>query len=102
MISEELGTQLHDRFTRGQLLSAEEMEQLQAWYAENDQEDLAQAKITEPTTDAAGPTQVDAVLAQIETATRRIRKLEKQNEALRRANTALQNDLLSKRTPQLV
>ena len=45
MISEELGTQLHDRLTRGQPLSAEEMEQLQAWYAQNDQEDLAQVVV---------------------------------------------------------
>ena len=102
MISEELGTQLHDRLTRGQPLSAEEMEQLQAWYAQNDQEDLAQINMPATKTESTSQAQVDTVLAQIETVTRRIRKLEKQNEALRRANTALQNDLLSKQTPQLV
>ena len=102
MISAEIGTQLHDRFTRGQTLSVAERAQLQAWYTQNDQEDLAQAGLPETTTESVSQTQVDTVLAQIAAATRRIRKLEKQNEVLRQENAALQNDWLSQRTPQLV
>jgi hypothetical protein len=102
MIPEELGSQLHDRFTRGQRLSADEMKQLQAWYEQNDQEDLAQANMTETTSEPTAQAQVDAVLAQIEAVTRRIRKLEKQNEVLRRENAALQTELRRKQMPQLV
>ncbi len=88
MISEELGAQLHDRHTRGQILSAEEMKQLQTWYAQNDEEeDLAQgnppAEQTKPTSQA----QVDLALRQIEIVTRQIRKLERQNEALRSSSS---------------
>jgi hypothetical protein len=102
MISEELGTNLHDRHTRGYMLSAEEMKQLQTWYAQNDHEDWANAARQEANTNAVAQDQVETVLTQIEVITRRIRKLEKQNAILRQENVALQNDLRRKQTPHLV
>jgi hypothetical protein len=44
MISDELGIRLHDRETRGELLTPEEQTQLDAWYA---QQDAAEAMILE-------------------------------------------------------
>ncbi len=102
MISEELGSQLHDRFTRGQSLSVAERQQLQAWYRQNDQEDLAQANLTKTNSEPTAQVQVDVVLAQIEAVTRRIRKLEKQNDVLRRENAVLQTELRSKQLSQLM
>ena len=37
MISDEIGKQLHDRATRGEVLTAEEQSQLSKWYAAQDQ-----------------------------------------------------------------
>ncbi len=36
MVSDKLGMQLHDRETIGELLTAEEKAQLEAWYAQKD------------------------------------------------------------------
>lgn len=41
MSTEELAKQLHDKATRGNMLSAAEQAQLEAWYAQQDQEEKA-------------------------------------------------------------
>ncbi len=91
---DELARQLHDRATRGDSLSAEERVLLDQWYARQDQEEgAALAAAVPPASAAALQTQVDAALAQLVTATRRIQTLAAENEAVRKEIADLQRQL---------
>ncbi len=94
MSLDELAKQLHDKATRGLALSAEEQAQLEAWYAEQDQQEHA---VLGPTGSsqrlATLHTQVEAALAQLLTVTHRIQELTIHNETLRREIAVLQRQL---------
>ena len=94
MSLDELAKQLHDKATRGLALSAEEQAQLEAWYAEQDQQEHA---VLGPTGSsqrlATLHTQVETALAQLLTVTQRIQELTVHNETLRREIAVLQRQL---------
>lgn len=102
MASDELGKQLHDRATRGEVLSAEEQAQLENWYATQDRAEMDELglTVTEKTLTAL-QAQVDAALAQLATVTRRIQEIAAENEALRREIAALRRQLAYQVSPQM-
>ena len=64
---DDLARSLHDRATRGAVLSAEEQAQLDAWYAQLDQEEAALLSGNRPAPGLASlQAQVDAAVARIE------------------------------------
>lgn len=94
MPDESLVKQLHDKATRGIVLSASEQAQLDAWYAEQDKLESAQLDLTNsPQRLAALHTQVETALTQLLAVTQRIQELTTQNEAVRREIVALQRQL---------
>lgn len=103
MIADELGRQLHDRATSGEVLSAEEQQQLQAWYAAQDRAEMAELSLTAPTkTTASLQAQIDSVLAQLATVTRRIQALIEENEALRHEIATLHHQLAQQTSAQSI
>lgn len=83
MVSDELGKRLHDRATRGKALSAQEREQLEAWYATQDRTEMEALDLVTAEAVATLQTQVDSVLDQLETAARRIQEISQENAKLR-------------------
>ena len=95
MSTTELMKQLHDKATRGVMLSTIEQAQLDAWYAQQDQEESALlAQASPPQALAILQTQIDTAVAQLHAVTQRLQELVTHNEALRRDNAALQQQLL--------
>jgi len=93
--------QLHDRSTRGEVLSPEERTRLQEWYARLDREEAAQLdKAAPPASLAALQTQIETALGELATVTQRIQTLTSENVAVRREIVSLQTLLARKLTPQ--
>lgn len=94
MISDGLAHPLHDKATRGESLSAEELAQLQSWYALQDNAEsnvlgLAAAEKTSATLQA----HIDATLARLMTVTKRIQEVAAENKALRGEIVTLRRQL---------
>ena len=93
--------QIHDRFTRGEAISAEERAQLDQWYAELDADENAVLGRTPTQQDlSALRERVDATVAQLRSVTQRIQGLTAENEAVRRDVLALQRQLAQKSARQ--
>ena len=95
--------ELHDRATRGVVLSDEEMAQLNAWYV---QEDEAEARLLGVSDGAEKTdvlqTQIKAALTQVAAVTRQIQRLMLQNKELRREVAVLKQRLAQRlRSPVL-
>lgn len=94
MISDESGMQLHDRWTRGQTLTAEEQVHLEAWYQ---QQDAAEAQQLNQVFTAAGisdlQAQVEMALTQLAAAIQRVQQITAKNEGLRQEISALRQQL---------
>lgn len=94
MISDRSGMQLHDHWTRGQTLTAEEQAQLEAWYQ---QQDAVEAQQLNQVFTAAGisdlQTQVEMALTQLAAAIQRVRQITAENERLRQEISALRQQL---------
>lgn len=94
MKTEEHAQQLHDKATRGIVLSASEQVQLESWYSQHDQEESGIiAGTVSPRTLVALQAQVDATVAQLLPVSQRIQELVAHNAALRREISALQHQL---------
>jgi hypothetical protein len=94
MGAESNGAQLHDKATRGAILSAAERERLDAWYAAQDAAE--QASLSQPApspTVAALHTQIATATAKLQMAAQRVHELAVQNAALREETAALQHQL---------
>jgi hypothetical protein len=101
MNTDDLVRELHDKATRGVLLSVEEQSQLEHWYALQDQaESDALAQVSPPPAKAVLRTQVDAAVAQLAAVTHRIQAAAAENEAVRRENDALRQRLAQRPTTQ--
>jgi len=102
MTSEEIAKRLHDRATRGELLSVEEQSSLKNWYAFQDNAESDALGLTEDekalTTLQA---QVEAALTQLTIVTRRIQEVASENEALRRETARLRQQLAYRPAIQL-
>ncbi|MCI0559443.1 MAG: hypothetical protein MN733_13185 [Nitrososphaera sp.] len=101
MISDEFGKQLHDRATRGETLSDEELAQLENWYvfqdqAENNSLSVANNEATLTTLQS----QIEAALVQLTMTTKRIQETVAANETLRQENIALRRQLAKLSTTQ--
>lgn len=94
MSSIELVKQLHDKATRGITLSTIEQARLDAWYAQQDQEeDALLTQTSPPHTLVALQTQVDTAVAQLHAVTQRLQELVIHNDTLRRDIAVLQQQL---------
>ncbi len=103
MISDDFAKQLHDRASRGELLSAEEQAQLEEWYALQDNaETKALGLVAAERALATLQAQIDAALAQLMTVTKRIQEIASENEALRREIATLRQQLAQLPSPQSV
>lgn len=94
MSKAELVKQLHDKATRGIALSTIEQAQLDAWYAQQDQEEGAfLTRTSPPQTLVTLQTHVATAVAQMLAVTQRLQELALHNDALRRDIAALQQQL---------
>src|SRR5256885_917372 len=94
---------LHDKATRGETLSAEERACLENWYARQDQaENALLAGTPAPLTLAALQAKVEVLMTQLLTVTQRLQALTAAYEVLRREVAALQRQLTSRKTGELL
>jgi peptidoglycan hydrolase CwlO-like protein len=95
MMSDELGRQLHDRSTRGEVLSTLEEQQLDAWYDSQDQREselLLSSSV--PTSNLSElQTQIEKSLNQLEAVVDRIQKVSAENTVLQREVAELRQQL---------
>ena len=88
------GKELHNRLTRGVTLSAEETAALDAWYAEQDADELAALSETHSQEDLARLHQrVELAVAALQSATQDIERQLAENDRLRTENAALRQRL---------
>jgi regulator of replication initiation timing len=100
--SNEAGPRLHDKATRGGVLSASEAAELQAWYAQQDGiEQEAICRAGQPQENLALlREQVDEALAQLNAVTGRIQKIVTANDGLRQDIAVLKRRLAQLPVPQ--
>ena len=94
MTTNEVGTQLHDKATRGLPLSAEEQALLTAWYARQDEEEGRQLAAGAPSRLATLREEVNSTLAQIIRVSRCIQTMNQENESLRKEIAVLEKRLI--------
>lgn len=83
MLSNDVAIQLHDRVTRGEVLSAAEQALLNEWYRWQDQEESAALAKLPSRSLPELQTQVETAVAQLLTVTHHIQALTAENERLR-------------------
>jgi predicted nucleic acid-binding Zn-ribbon protein len=93
-ISNELGMQLHDRWTRGQVLTVEEQEQLEVWYQQQDAEEAKQLNPVSTAVEISDlQAQVEMGLTQLATVIQQVRQITAENDGLRREISTLRQQL---------
>jgi hypothetical protein len=103
MIPDELGQKLHDRATRGETLTVEEQELLRRWYAQHDQEEMAQLSAAPaPSPLADLQSRVQQATAQVVVQAQHIEALTAENAQLRQEIASLQRLLSAKLAGQPV
>jgi hypothetical protein len=101
MPTDEIFQQLHDKATRGLPLTAEERARLDAWYGQQDQEEMATLAGPTPAETLAGlRDQVAAATARLVTITQRIQALTLENDRLRQEIAALQGQITQRSAAQ--
>ena len=96
MTPDQVGMKLHDRSTRGEVLTLAEQEQLEEWYTLQDAQERYVLQAEESVSDLSQlRLQVDAALAQITALSQRIQTVTSENDALRREIVALQQQLIA-------
>ncbi len=91
MSTDTAGQQLHDRATRGEVLSAEDRAGLDEWYARlNLEEGVTLAGANPPASLAVVQAQITTALGQLATVTQRIQALTAENAATRGEIASLQ------------
>jgi hypothetical protein len=99
MISDQLGGLLHGRSSQGEVLSAVELEQLAAWYAEKDAQEAKLLKMPGAAVDCVAlQAQIDASLEKISTVSQGIRQVSAENSVLRQEIFELQQALIVPRS----
>ena len=97
MIDQQLGLELHDRFTRGLSLTKSEHLQLEQWYVEQDSLEAQDLNLSEtPTSVLSLQVQVEAALHQITLLTQQIQQIISDNQQLK-----IKNEQLSIQVAQL-
>jgi hypothetical protein len=99
MITNELGTYLHDRCTRGQLLTAEEQLQLEQWYQQQDAEEAKQLNLVTTVTDIPDlQAQIEMSLQQLVMVIQRVQQITAENQGLRQEISVLRQQLTTLRS----
>jgi hypothetical protein len=94
MNSESRVQQLHDRATRGEVLTSEEQAELEQWYTDQDDAEVTMLAVPlSPDENASLQRQVDAALGQLRIVTERIQALSRENDAVRREIAELRQRL---------
>lgn len=94
MIKDDKGRALHDKASQGEKLSEQEKQQLENWYAQQDEMELEAIQLSTSEESLSGlQAQVEAALAQLVKSTSRIQQVASENEQLRSENTTLLNQL---------
>jgi len=93
---------LHDRATRGIVLSAKENVILEAWYAQQDAEEDTMLTANAPLSSSIMEEKIDMALVQIQTVTQQIQTLTIENTKLKREVALLSRRLEQTKTAQLV
>ena len=84
MVSDEIGTLLHDRATRGKTLTPEEHNVLEQWYREQDRAEAEALNFNaDLKTEHGLQEQIDAILVRIGTVSEQIYKLTDENRSLK-------------------
>ncbi len=103
MLSDRTGRTLHDRATRGKLLSPEEQELLDKWYNEQDN---SESQLLRPNDSIKDENilqkQIDTILIQIKSATDNIQRLTGENKLLKNDIKNLHNQLSEKMMEQAI
>ena len=103
MTPDEQGQRLHDRITRGEVLSADERSLVDQWYARHDADEAAALARSSPPQDLSDLRQrVDATVAKVRTITQQIQTLTADTETVRRDVLALQRQLAQRTATQPV
>lgn len=99
MISNEIGIQLHDRWTRGQLLTAEEQTQLELWYQQQDAQEAKQLNMVSTVVDISDlQAQIETTLKQLATVIQRVQQITTENQVLRQEISVLQQQLITQKS----
>ena len=102
MVSDASGKQLHNRATRGEALSEEEQAQLNAWYDEQDREEMMMLRRDTPVEDQDSlQADIDSVLYRIGNTAKRIKSISQQNEVLREEIMRFRRQLAQQATVQI-
>ena len=85
MLSDELGMQLHDRETTGETLTAEEKEQLEAWYAQQDAAETTMLKAAQMPLPNLVFVQdrIDTAISQLTVSVQQLQQITQENKLLR-------------------
>jgi glutaredoxin 2 len=98
MIENSVGLHLHQKKFRGEQLTQQELEQLEAWYAEKDQKEAELLQVSAPTSTVNQlRNQISDILDQIARLTQQIQAISQENEKIRMENSRL-FQLLAKKT----
>jgi peptidoglycan hydrolase CwlO-like protein len=94
-VTDEMGMELHDRFTQDQPLTPDEMSLLETWYAQQDSAEsmLLNQPLSSLPNLVSLQHQVDATLEQLISVTQRIQQVSGENDELRREIAVLQQQL---------
>lgn len=92
----DLGPKLHDRATRGETLSSQERESLEAWYQEQDDNEMQLLGIASTGSTDQLRADIDQLLAKIIETTTAIQTISSENADLRAEVSELRQQLLQK------
>lgn len=100
-MSDQRGIELHDRATRGMVLTDAEQAELDAWYQRLDHEELHAVSINDSEKDQQRLRgELDIALDKLQKVVGQIRETESQNETLRNEISRLQEQILSRQESQ--
>lgn len=100
MISDELGMELHDRYTLDEPLTSQEQAQLEAWYAQKDSAEAVLLEQNQPQLPNLTmlQAQLDAALAQLTAVIQRLQQITLENDAIREEIAGLKQQLATPRS----
>jgi hypothetical protein len=99
MISDQVGSLLHTRSSRGETLTALEIEKLEAWYASKDAQEAQLLNMPGANVDCVAlQAQIDAALEKISVVSQNIRQVSAENSILRQEIFELQQALVVPRS----
>jgi hypothetical protein len=95
MLSDELGMQLHDRETTGELLTAQEKAQLEDWYAQKDSAEKSMLEATQvPLPNLVVlQDQVDIAIEQLTAGVQQLHQMTQENKSLRKEIAEIKQQL---------